>query len=105
MIQRLCHNFVTASPPTEANREEEYRRSSSSTSSDSDSDFASFEELVAQRKKPLRRQRKRYGWAPPRILAKPRDSSADWMYHKYPILKYFVTTPADAVRYPHKKRC
>ena len=27
------------------------------------------------------------------------------MYHKYPILKFFATAPADAARYPHKYRC
>ena len=37
--------------------------------------------------------------------AKPRHTLAGWMNHKYPILKYFVTAPADAARYPHKYRC
>ena len=27
------------------------------------------------------------------------------MYHKYPVLKFFATAPADAARYPHKYRC
>ena len=37
--------------------------------------------------------------------AKPRHVLAGWMYHKYPILKFFATAPADAARYPYKHRC
>ena len=37
--------------------------------------------------------------------AKAKYVLAGWMYHKYPILKFFATAPADAARYPHKYRC
>ena len=40
-----------------------------------------------------------------RKRTKPRLVLAGWMYHKYPILNFFATAPADAARYPHKYRC
>ena len=82
---------------------------SDDTSSDSlgSSDLSSAEELDVLKEKPIKKPRhtQREEGAPPGKRAKPRHTLAGWMYHKYPILKYFVTAPTDAARYPHKYRC
>ena len=82
---------------------------SDDTSSDSlgSSDLSSAEELDVPKEKPIKKPRhtQREEGAPSGKRAKPRHTLAGWMYHKYPILKYFVTAPTDAARYPHKYRC
>ena len=75
--------------------------------SDSSSELSSCEDLVAVRERTMKRQgkRKSSGESPPQKRAKPRSVLAGWMYHKYPILKFFVTAPSDAARYSYKYRC
>ena len=73
------------------------------TSSDSSgsSDLSSAEEFEVPKEKPIKKPRhtQRDEGAPPGKRAKPRHTLAGWMYHKYPILKYFVTAPTDAAQY------
>ena len=77
--------------------------SSDALNSDSRSELSSNEDLVVVRERPIKRQgkQKSSGDSPPRKRAKPRYVLAGWMHHKYPILKFFVTAPSDAARYPY----
>ena len=79
--------------------------SSSDSSSDSDLEYSSSDDSAIIDEKPIKTQKKREKSEPVGKRAKPRHTLAGWMYHKNPILKYFVTAPADAARYPHKNRC
>ena len=81
--------------------------SSDAPDSDSSSELSSCKDLVAVRERHIKRQGKQKlsGYSPPRKRAKPTYVLAGWMYHKYPILKFFVTQPSDADRYPYKYRC
>ena len=74
-------------------------------SSDTETDFSSCEEVPREAEKPLKRNYKRAEKLPGGKRAKPRHTLSGWMYHKYPVLKFFATAPADAARYPHKYRC
>ena len=53
----------------------------------------------------MKRRKKDRKHAPVGKRAKPRHTLSGWMYHKYPVLKFFATAPSDAARYPHKYRC
>ena len=79
--------------------------SDSSFDSESSSGLSSAEEMESPDLKTSKRKKQ-----PPATMAtykraKPRYVLAGWMYHKYPILKFFATAPADAARYSHKYRC
>ena len=125
-ILQQYHETVTGnSPPAMASHQDELEtkeevpspkkplvrqiEESDDTSSDSSgsSDLSSAEELEVPKEKPIKKPRhtQRDEGAPPGKRAKPRHTLVGWMYHKYPILKYFVTAPTDAARYPHKYRC
>ena len=71
----------------------------------SDLEYSSSEYSAIINEKPTKLQKKRDKSELVGKRAKPRHTLAEWMYHKYPILRYFVTAPADAARYPHKYRC
>ena len=79
--------------------------SASEASSETETDFSSCEEVPLEAEKPLKRKYKRAEKLPGGKRAKPRHSLSGWMYHKYPVLKFFATAPADAARYPHLYRC
>ena len=81
--------------------------SSSTSDSDSSSEPSSCDDWVTVRERTIKHQGKRKASkeSPPWKSAKHRYVLACWMYQKYPILKFFVTAPSDAVRYPYMYRC
>ena len=76
--------------------------SSSDSSNDSDLEYSFSDDSAIIDEKLIKKREKS---EPVGKRAKPGHTLAGWMYHKYPILKYFLTAPADAARYPHKYRC
>ena len=88
-----------------ADDQADFQPSESVTDTNSDSDLSSGDDVPLSREKPIKRQLKGDKEFQPRKRAKPRYVLAGWMYHKYPILKFFVTALADAARYPYKYRC
>ena len=88
-----------------ADDQADFHPSESDTDTTSDSDLSSGDDVPLSRERPFKRQLKGDEGSPPRKRAKPRYVLTGWMYHKYPILKFFVTAPADAARYPYKYRC
>ena len=96
----------TSSPnKSTAGDQADFLPNESDTDTTSDSDLSSGDDVPLSRESPIKRQLKGDEGSPPRKRAKTRYVSAGWMYHKYPILKFFVTAPADAARYPYKYRC
>ena len=81
------------------------RSTPSDSVSESDMDLSSGGEANRTAEKPLKRRKKENKSVSTGKRAKPRPTLSGWMYHKYPILKFFATAPADAARYPHKYRC
>ena len=79
--------------------------SSSDSSTDSDLEVSSTEEFVATPEKPLRKRKAVKKTGPAKKQAKPQHMLAEWMYDKYPILRFFATAPSDAARHPNKYRC
>ena len=94
-----------SSGKTQTKQKRKRSPSCSDSSSDSDLEYSSSDDSAIVNEKPIKTQKKRETSELVRKRAKPRHTLAGWMYHKYPILKCFVTAPADASRYPHKYRC
>ena len=99
-------NGPQRSEKTQLKQKRKRSPSSTDSSNDSDLEYSSSDGSAIIDEKPIKKQKKkREKNEPVGKRAKPRHTLAGWMYHKYPILKYFVTAPADAARYPHKYRC
>ena len=79
--------------------------SDSSFNSESSSGLSSVEEMESPDPKTSKCKKQPTTTMSTYKRAKPRYVLAGWMYHKYPILKFFATAPTDAARYPHKYRC
>ena len=96
---------ATASPTDKD--EDDYRPldSDSDSSTDSDLDLSWTEKLTVSAEKPLRKRKGEKKNSPAKKRAKPLHMLSEWMYDKYPILRYFATAPADAARHPNKYRC
>ena len=101
----MSDNGPQGSEKTRIKQKRKRSPSSTDSSNDSDLEYSSSDGSAIIDEKPIKAQKKREKNKPVGKRAKPRHTLAGWMYHKYPILKYFVTTPADAARYPHKYRC
>ena len=67
--------------------------------------MSSTEEITATPEKPLRKRKGQMKSSLARKRAKPQHMLAEWMYYKYPILRFFATAPSDAARHPNKYRC
>ena len=79
--------------------------SDSGSSTDSDLEMSSTEEFTATLEKSLRKRKAEKNNSPVKKRAKPQHMLSEWMYDKYPILRFFATAPSDAARHLNKYRC
>ena len=105
---RSSATIENKTPPKRAYIEEdsgeESEESEASTDSSSSIEMPAHEEEDSPEVKPAKRKTQQEETSA-RKRTKPRHVLAGWMYHKYPILKFFATAPTDAAWYPYKYRC
>ena len=97
--------ITVTNPPDVVGDNHQPSDSSSDSSTDSDLEVSSTEEFVVTPEKPLRKRKAEKTTGPVKKRAKPQHMLAEWMYDKYPILRFFATAPSDAARHPNKYRC
>ena len=107
--KRSCRTIAEAKTPSkrayiEEDSDEESEESEASTDSSFSVELLPNEEDESPKAKPVKRKKQQEETSAPK-RAKPRHLLAGWMYHQYPILKFFATAPADSARYPLKYRC
>ena len=97
--------ITTTNPPDVVGDNYQPSDSSSNSSTDSDLEMSSTEEFVATPEKPLRKRKAEKKSSPAKKRAEPQHMLAEWMYDKYPILRFFAAAPSDAAGNPNKYRC
>ena len=96
--KRSCRTIAEAKTPSkrayiEEDIDEESEESEASTDSSSSVELLPNEEEVSPKAKPVKRKKQQEETSA-RKRAKPRRVLSGWMYHKYPVLKFFATAPA-----------